>query len=286
MVLTTSTVGRRWGPVEGRLDTRWTMAYAAGISDDFPGYYDTGASLQPAHPLYPVSPEWSLLVTEVAADRPWSSDDAIRGVHATHDLTLHRPLHVGTAFSLTASVVSLEQRTPGAYQVVRFDAHDAGRQALWTSWMGTLFRGVGTDGPAVTLDAAPPLPSAGTGPMRTCSTFDVTLTDGHVYGECSRIWNPIHSDVSIARQVGLDGVILHGTAVVAKAVTHLSRHHGVGPGAVRRIACRFADPARPGTVLSVRSGEPRPTDAGSTVAFEVTDGDGRTVLRDGRIEMG
>jgi len=34
MVLTTSTVGRRWGPVEGRLDTRWTMAYAAGISDD------------------------------------------------------------------------------------------------------------------------------------------------------------------------------------------------------------------------------------------------------------
>lgn len=281
MVLAASNVGRHWGPVEGRLDARWTMAYAAGVGDDSPHYYDTNTHPQPVHPLYPVSPEWSLLITDVASDELWSLADAMRGVHATHDLTLHRSLHVGMEFSLTAAVVSLEQRTPGAYQVIRFDAHDADGRALWTSWMGTLFRGLGIDGLAVTLDAAEPIPAATEGSLSTCSTFDVTLTDAHIYGECARIWNPIHTDISVARQAGLDGVIFHGTAVLAKAVTQLSQRLGIEAPDIHRIACRFASPARPGDALSVRFGEPQVTGTGTRVAFEVTDSHGRAVLRDG-----
>jgi len=184
-------------------------------------------------------------------------------------------------FSLTAAVVSLEQRTPGAYQVIRFDAHDADGRALWTSWMGTLFRGLGIDGLAVTLDAAEPIPAATEGSLSTCSTFDVTLTDAHIYGECARIWNPIHTDISVARQAGLDGVIFHGTAVLAKAVTQLSQRLGIEAPDIHRIACRFASPARPGDALSVRFGEPQVTGTGTRVAFEVTDSHGRAVLRDG-----
>lgn len=284
MALAASNVGRHWGPVEGQLDPRWTMAYAAGVGDESPQHYDTSTHEQTLHPLYPVSPEWSLLINEVAADEPWSSSDAMRGVHATHDLTLHRVLHVGTEFSLTATVVSLEQRTPGAYLVVRFDAHDTDGRALWTSWMGTLFRGVGIDGTAVTLATAEPIPAATEEILSTCSTFKIALTDAHVYSECARIWNPIHTDVAFARQVGLDGIILHGTAVLAKAVTHLSQGMGTDPLEVHRIACRFAAPARPGDVLSVRCGEPHTTGTGTAVAFEVSDSDGRAVIRDGLFE--
>jgi acyl dehydratase len=257
------------------------MAYAAGVGDDSPSYYDTNTHPQPVHPLYPVSPEWSLLITEVAADQPWSLADAMRGVHATHDLTLHRSLYVGTEYTLTAAVVSLEQRTPGAYQVIRFEAHDAGGLPLWTSWMGTLFRGLGIEGPGVTLEAAEPVPAGPEESMSTCSTFDVTLTDAHVYGECARIWNPIHTDISVARGAGLDGVILHGTAVLAKAVTRLAERLGIEAPDIRRIACRFASPVRPGDALTVRSGEPRVVGTGTRVAFEVTDGHGRAVLCDG-----
>ena len=35
---------------------------------------------------------------------------------------------------------------------------------------------------------------------------------GHVYTECARIWNPIHTDLAVARAAGLPGPILHGTA--------------------------------------------------------------------------
>lgn len=281
MGLAASNVGRHWGPVDGRLDSRWTMAYAAGAGDDSACYYDTLAQPHAVHPVYPVSPEWSLLITDVAADEPWSLTDARQGVHATHDLVLHRTLQVGMAFSLTATVVSLEQRSPGAYQVVRFEARDAEGRALWTSWMGTIFRGVGIEGRPTTIDAPVLVTAPSEGPLSSCSHFAVTVTDAHIYSECARIWNPIHTDASIARQAGLDGPILHGTAILAKAVSHLSKRWDIKPPDVGRIACRFASPARPGDVLTVRTGEPHTIGTETGVAFEVANSYGHTVLRDG-----
>src|SRR5262245_63914545 len=38
---------------------------------------------------------------------------------------------------------------------------------------------------------------------------------GHVYTECARIWNPIHTDLAVVRAAGLSGPILHGTATLA-----------------------------------------------------------------------
>jgi acyl dehydratase len=261
------------------------MAYAAGIGDDALSYYDTTAQSVPVHPVYPVSPEWSLLITDVAADEPWPRADALFGVHATHDITLHRKLHVGLEFSLSATVVSLEKRRPGAYQVIRFDARDAAGRLLWTSWTGTLFRGIEIEGQPTAIDAPAPVIVALGGPLITCGQFVVTLTDAHVYSECARIWNPIHTEQSVARQAGLGGVILHGTATLAKTVTVLSNWLGVEPTEVRRIACRFASPARPGDILSVRAHEPEETGSRASVGFDVTDMSGRTVVRNGLLEL-
>lgn len=284
MTLSTRNVGRSWGPVEGVLEPRRTMAYAAGIGDDEPSFYDTTTRPLPVHPLYPVCPEWSLLTDEVAADEPWSRADASFGVHAAHDLILHRALHAGTGFALTATVVSLEQRRSGAYQVLRFDARDAQGNALWTSWNATVFRGVGIEGQPTSIDATtlPVAPEGETLDVR--GQFAVTLTDAHVYSECARIWNPIHTDVAIARQAGLDGVLLHGTATLARAVTHLSKWLDIRPGEVRRVACRFASPARPGDLLSVRAGEPRIMGSEAFVDFDVLDADGREIVRHGVLE--
>ena len=37
----------------------------------------------------------------------------------------------------------------------------------------------------------------------------------HVYTECARIWNPIHTDTAVTAKAGLPGIILHGTATLA-----------------------------------------------------------------------
>jgi acyl dehydratase len=62
-----------------------------------------------------------------------------------------------------------------------------------------------------------------------------------VYTECARIWNPIHTDIAVARAAGLPGIVLHGTATLALAVSRLvARDLGGDPLAVREVAARFS----------------------------------------------
>ena len=67
----------------------------------------------------------------------------------------------------------------------------------------------------------------------------VRPVDAHVYTECARIFNPIHTDVAAARAAGLAAPILHGTATLARAVSIATDLVGVPIAAVSRIAGRF-----------------------------------------------
>src|SRR5215831_17990681 len=52
----------------------------------------------------------------------------------------------------------------------------------------------------------------------------VAPTLAHVYSECARIWNAIHTDRAAALAAGLPDIILHGTATLALAVSAVLRH--------------------------------------------------------------
>ena len=58
---------------------------------------------------------------------------------------------------------------------------------------------------------------------RTSATSPSAATAAHVYTECARIWNPIHTDVAYARAAGLPDIILHGTATLALSISKVSR---------------------------------------------------------------
>jgi hypothetical protein len=71
----------------------------------------------------------------------------------------------------------------------------------------------------------------------------------------------IHTDIAVARPAGLPGIILHGTATLALAVSYVLRHASVDPRAVRRISGRFTGmvpylPASPSTSHRLRAMEP------------------------------
>ena len=136
-----SAVGIMVGPREDEVDARWLMAYAAALGEHGPEYFDTtrpGGIL--AHPLFPVCYEWPLALDVRAKAVP--DDVAVRGVHATHRLTLHRPPRAGDRLSTTATVVALERRTPGAYLVLRMETVDAAGQPVSTTEYGSLYLGV------------------------------------------------------------------------------------------------------------------------------------------------
>ncbi|PYN49457.1 MAG: hypothetical protein DMD95_01175 [Candidatus Rokuibacteriota bacterium] len=102
----------------------------------------------------------------------------------------------------------------------------------------------------------------------------------HVYSECARIWNPIHTDVAVARTAGLTAPILHGSATLALAVSQVIQHDLDGdPARVREIAARFTGLVFMPSTFTVR-GRGR---VGDLFAFEAVDERGELVLSDGVI---
>lgn len=103
-------------------------------------------------------------------------------------------------------------------------------------------------------------------------TFTITRADLVAYAEASGDHNPIHQDESVARSVGLPGVIAHGMytmALAARAVTAWFPE-----AEVVSFGCKFTNPvvvpAEGGVDIEV-VGELKPGDDGlDTVALTVT----------------
>ncbi len=298
MRIPASAVGITVGPREHEVDARWLMAYAAALGESAPEYFDTarpGGIL--AHPLFPVCYEWPLALDVRAKALP--DDVAVRGVHATHRLTLHRPPRAGDRLSTSATVAALERRTPGAYLVLRMETVDAAGRPVSTTEYGSLYLGV-------ECESAPhpnPLPRGereqetlspqGRGQGEGSRSLEgwsvevrIAATLAHVYTECARIWNPIHTDRAIALGAGLPDIILHGTATLALAISQTLRQQPRGAATpVRAVAARFGAMVRLPSRLVVRGQAPRPSPDGAVVRFEALAEDGRPAVRDAEIVL-
>lgn len=273
---------RSWS---GRVDARWSMAYAAGLGRADDHYLDTSrAGGVVAHPVFPVAPEWQLLVDPQARlELGLTADERARGVHAGHDLLLHQPLQPDVDITVTATVVGVERTPPGARVTVRFDAAGNDGAAQWTTWMPTLYRGVEVDGPDVVPTRPAPLPGAWPAGEEPARVVAIPLDRGaaHVYTECARIWNPIHTDVGVARRAGLPDIILHGTASLAHGVSAVLDATGAPPTAVRRLGGSFRAMVELPSTLRIEVASPTAHDGGRLVRFVVRNQAGGEAVRDG-----
>ena len=294
-------VGTTVGPLVQEIDARWLMAYAAALGDVHAEYLDT---TRPegviGHPIFPVCYEWPLAVELRASALP--EGIAVRSVHATHDLRLHRRARAGDRLSTTATVISSEPRAPGAYVVTRLETVDADGRPVSTTDYGSIYRGVQCERAALpprvaglaqspgAMSAPPRNPTArgdGSPPRRDWSV-EVPVPAGlaHTYTECARIWNPIHTDRAVARSAGLPDIILHGTATLALAVSAALERQGVNPAAgIARIGCRFTGMVPLPSAIAVEGWEAPGAAGEGLIAFQVLGADGRLVLRDGRLIM-
>jgi acyl dehydratase len=287
MRIPASALGVTAGPREQTVDARWLMAYAAAIGERAPEYFDTTRTAGIlAHPIFPVCYEWPLVVDIRARVLP--DGIATRGVHATHRLLLHRRPRTGDRLSTVATVTALESRSPGAYLLVRLETTDSAGALVTTTDYGSLYLGVDCDLPPAQTGGKGEETSSGVEPLRDAPDWstDVSIapTLAHVYTECARIWNPIHTDRAVALGAGLPDIILHGTATLALAISRTLRQDARGVAApVRSIACRFGAMVRLPSRLTVRGWAPEPSSRGSMVRFEALAENGQTAVRDGQV---
>jgi acyl dehydratase len=261
--------------LEQTLDARWIMAYSAGLGETDPRCYDTAAPALPVHPVFPVCYEWQPLqpVRNLAELEPIYP----RLVHAQHDIVIHRPLRAGETVRTAARIVAALARAPGALLVFRCETRDVRDELVVTSDYAYLYRGVPLDGPdrqLAELAEPPPL----TQELAPVGGIPVAATAAHVYTECARVWNPIHTDVAYARAAGLPGIILHGTATLALSVSRALQAHDIEWRRVRGVSCRFSGMVLMPSMLSLRGGR-----AGSTLAFETVNERAERVISRGRL---
>ena len=288
MPLNASAVGTELRPLTAHVDSRWLMAYAAGLGHRDPAYFDTTRAAGPVnHPLFPIAVEWGLIIdpgSGLQGALGISPAERLLAVHARHDLHLHRPIRPGTDVTVCAQVVGIEHTPPGGLLTMRLRGAD-GDGPLWTTWMGSLYRGLtvaGADQLAETFPAPPRAPVTGDADVSPGTAIPVELWAPHVYSECSRIWNPIHTDLAVARAAGLPGVILHGSANLAHGVDAVLTALGVGPERVARVGGSFrATVAVPSSIRPALTSVAQATDGTITAHFTVLNAAGRPAVHDG-----
>ncbi len=270
--------GTEVGALSTSLDARWMMAYAAGLAMDDARYYDTLAKDGPiAHPLFSVCYEWPavLALRAKAVRESW----ALLGVHSTHHVIIHRPPLAADRLLTRAQIIVVRPSRAGTLVVARLSTVDRNGRPVTTTDYGSVYRGVATEGEArvQTEPLDRPVPPASAEP-RWSAAVAVGARAAHVYSECARIWNPIHTDIAVARSAGLAAPILHGSATLALAVSQvIERDLDGDPTRVREIAVRFTGLVFMPSTVTVR-GRGR---AGDLLAFDAVDERGELVLSEG-----
>lgn len=290
MGIPTDLVGMTVAPMRHDVDERWTMAYAAGLRDHNPAYLDTarpGGVV--AHPVFAVCPEWSVIVAsrEASLAAGLSDTEVLTSVHATHDTTIHRLVRPGDRLTTSLELVGLVDKSPGALSTTRLTTVDADGAPVATTTQNGIYLGQPTDGPDRPDPSPPPTLDVARSGTAVEVPIDIGAGDAHVYTECARIWNPIHTDPVVARGAGLPDIILHGTANLAHGVTQvIELHAGGDPHRVRRITGRFAAMVRLPSTITVAIWPPVAVDDAEAVPFEVRNADGDAAVDRGVVLLG
>ncbi|PRZ43980.1 MaoC dehydratase-like protein [Antricoccus suffuscus] len=286
MPLSSDLVGTTGAPFSSTIDARWAMNFAAGIDDVTPILYDTTSDALPIHPMVLGYPEWEATKRgrELASLTP---EEHRRGVHVRHDIRLHQPLRAGLELTTTPEIVGAYRHRAGAYLALQHQTHTLAGEPVATTFYGSIHRGTDTVGDDVipALEERPSTPpDAATGPALELS---IPANACHVYSECARIYNPFHTDLRVAHEVGLDGLILHGTATLARSVAAITGVlYGGDPSTITRIAGDFKGMVVVPTSLTLTYSRFVGADGADTVTFEVLNTAGDRAISDGLIEYG
>jgi acyl dehydratase len=284
-MLDPAAVGQFIGRHDFTPTVRDTMAWAAGVGATDDAYLD---DLRPggvvAPPPFVVSLEWPV----------WSGEShrALLGatqrqvfecLHVQQDSTFLRPIRPGMRLSTRGTLVKLAPTSAGALGVARLDTTDLDTgEAVATGWFHGIFLRVPVRGEARESAAPPALrrEAAVSEPRRI--EIPVARELGHVYTECARIWNPIHTERAAAHAAKLPDILLHGTCTWALAGLALVRACGGGdPLRLRRLAGRFKGMVIPGRPITLEYRQ-----EGGSVDFAVRNADGALAIANGVAEFG
>ena len=259
-------------------------AYAAGTFDPNPWYMDDrnmSSSLAPPMLAAALTAGGNAEIgARILAGSGLRHADFARQVHYSEIIEFDQPLRPGMTLSIQPAVAAIRPHRRGTELVLRFEATAAGKP-VFREFLGTLVQGVfiaeGEEGGSL---ADVPLLSEkdSSGEDRLASEDFYGVLDAHIYDRCSGISYPVHTSPAEAERAGLNAPLVHGTAVLARALRTLVDAQLDGdPSSIARIAVRFAGMVLPGTTVR--------TFLTPDHRFWAETADGAAVLRHGSVEI-
>lgn len=266
--------GKTYPPTTVTITAEEIAAYAAASGDNNPRH--TVGPDQVASVLFPVVHGLPLMAV-VTTDPELNVENPLMIVHGEQEIVHHRPIRPGDTLVFTPSLVSVEDKGKGATFVARVTATTPEGVPVDEQSATIFVRGAGS---GTERPATPRPPVAERGEAAVGFTRHVAVDMPTAYAAASGDHNPIHLDESVARLVGLPGVINHGLGTLSLVTGGLVEHLVGGDSTrVRRLWARFTDMVLPGSDVVTTTWR-----AVHGFGFETTRPDGKTVIT-GTVEV-
>lgn len=266
---------------------RDSMNFAAAIADGNPLYFDDENSAElVAHPMHAVAATWPI-IERIDANIDWDDfprEILLTQVHYSEHLILHRLIAPGEQLQIEGKIAAIVPHRSGTHMIICLSACDARGRPVFTEYSGALMRGVTCTDPGRGADTLPVMPpETPEPPFSWEASIRIDPLLPYLYDGCTRIHFPIHTSRQFARQVGLPGIILQGTATLSLAVKEIvNREAGADPHRLRSIACRFTGMVTPGETIVLQANS---SDQSGHIRFQVLNSQGRLAISRGHIHL-
>jgi len=266
-----------------QVDTRWVLSYAAGLGLTDRLYLDDAQADGPfVVPMFCVCLEWEAALKTRNALLRLDETELRRAVHVWQDSRFVSPIRAGMTVSTSSEVVHMRRTSAGTYVLIRYRSRERSSGTLLVdSLSGTMFRGVSIAGDHEVLGEDPRQRSTVSLQAAVLAEYAMPIDAGlpHVYTECARIWNPIHTEERVARSAGLSSILLHGTATWAFAAKAIAQGlvGAEGLRRLRRLQGEFRRPVAPLETIRMRALRRD----GDEIAFDVLTGSGDQAMSAG-----
>lgn len=287
MPIEASAVGKKLHEQRVVIDKRRLLAFSAVIGDTSDACFDDARPEGVvALPQYCVSLEWPLARDpKTAAGLGLTGGEAKAVIHLRQDSQFHSPIRPGDVLSIRSVLTGVRAAPRGAIVRSRTDTVNASKgMHVVTTHSDALFMGVSVNG-----DDTPEKESS-TEPLEdlpaSCerTTVHIARELPHLYTECARIYNPIHTERAVALAAGLPDIILHGTATWALAGREITRRYADGDaGRLRRLAGEFSAMVIPGEDIVIEFA--RSSTEPNIVLFAVRNHEGALAIKNGIAEL-
>lgn len=282
-------IGRECGTCTMEVTPRMTLAYAAGIGASDELYLDDARPEGAVAPLpFIVSLEWPVMMSPEFLDAIGRDErTAYKGlVHAFQDTTFHRAIRPHDRLQVAGRIVEISNTRAGALVVCRIGTRSAAdEEPVADSWFGAMYRYTPLDGAPGCRESRPALRGDAAVSEDGIERQGIDIARGlpHVYTECARIWNPIHTERRAALADGLPDIIVHGTCTWAMALQQIAGRYRAGSAQpLRRFAARFSRPVVPGQRVTLE----HRLSSTNAVDFAVRHATGELALSHGYAELG